>query len=299
LKPYCVCVKAVIVIVQILLRKISVSDILPWSKLTEAAMTRIRSPGYPSISLSEAIELTSKIFASNRHNTTDREAAVKDMGYSGVTGQSAKMLADLAHFGLVQRSGKGGISVTDVAARILHPHNPQEKRQALLEAAYSPELFSEIRANWPDGFVSENSLKAYLMRKGFATAAVQPAIKAYLDTYGFLQQEDATESHRFEGRTDRESPDVGGSKEPGASEPPSQARVASQEARATPNPGVQLMSGERVVFVEEGGPSQYLKLVACGELDATMLEALEDYVKRQKKRLPQTAASKTPEPDSP
>ena len=48
------------------------------------------------------------------------------------------------------------------------------------------------------------------------------------------------------------------------------------------------MSGERVVFVEESGPSQYLKLVANGELDETMLEALEDYVKRQKKRLANT-----------
>ncbi len=45
------------------------------------------------------------------------------------------------------------------------------------------------------------------------------------------------------------------------------------------------MSGERIVFVEESGPAQYLKLIANGELDETMLEALEDYIKRQKKRL--------------
>ena len=48
------------------------------------------------------------------------------------------------------------------------------------------------------------------------------------------------------------------------------------------------MSGERVVFVEESGPAQYLKLVANGDLDETMLEALEDYVKHQKKRLANT-----------
>ena len=45
------------------------------------------------------------------------------------------------------------------------------------------------------------------------------------------------------------------------------------------------MSGERVVFVEESGPDQYLKLVAAGSLDDTLLEALEDFIKRQKKRL--------------
>jgi len=48
---------------------------------------------------------------------------------------------------------------------------------------------------------------------------------------------------------------------------------------------VKLMAGERVVFTEENSPANYLKLVASGDVDGTMLEALEDYVKRQKKRL--------------
>ena len=51
------------------------------------------------------------------------------------------------------------------------------------------------------------------------------------------------------------------------------------------------MEGERVVFTEEGTPPNYLKLVASGEIDDSMLEALESYVNRQKKRLglqPQT-----------
>ena len=45
------------------------------------------------------------------------------------------------------------------------------------------------------------------------------------------------------------------------------------------------MEGERVVFFEEGGPTQYVKLIASGVMDESLLEALEDYIKRQKKRL--------------
>ena len=45
------------------------------------------------------------------------------------------------------------------------------------------------------------------------------------------------------------------------------------------------MEGERVVSVEESSPATYLKIIASGELDESLLEALEDYVKRQKKRL--------------
>jgi hypothetical protein len=51
------------------------------------------------------------------------------------------------------------------------------------------------------------------------------------------------------------------------------------------------MDGERVVFTEESNPQNYLKLVASGDVDETMLEALEDYVKRQKKRLVTKAAA--------
>jgi hypothetical protein len=45
------------------------------------------------------------------------------------------------------------------------------------------------------------------------------------------------------------------------------------------------MAGERIVFTEETNPQQYVKLVASGEVDETLLDALQDYVKRQKKRL--------------
>lgn len=46
-----------------------------------------------------------------------------------------------------------------------------------------------------------------------------------------------------------------------------------------------LMEGERVVFTEETSPQTYIKLVANGTVDDILLEALEDYVKRQRKRL--------------
>jgi hypothetical protein len=45
------------------------------------------------------------------------------------------------------------------------------------------------------------------------------------------------------------------------------------------------MEGERVVFTEETDPQTYVKLVASGAVDDSLLEALEDYVKRQRKRL--------------
>ena len=47
------------------------------------------------------------------------------------------------------------------------------------------------------------------------------------------------------------------------------------------------MHGERVVFTEENDPQTYVKVIASGVMDDALLEALEDYVKRQRKRLQQ------------
>ena len=52
-----------------------------------------------------------------------------------------------------------------------------------------------------------------------------------------------------------------------------------------PKGQVRVMDGERVAFTEESQPGQYLKLIASGDVDDFMLEALEDYVKRQRRRL--------------
>jgi len=52
---------------------------------------------------------------------------------------------------------------------------------------------------------------------------------------------------------------------------------------------VKVMEGERIVFTEESAPQRYIKLVASGDVDESLLDAIEDYVKRQKKRLQREA----------
>jgi len=129
------------------------------------------------------------------------------------------------------------------------------------------------------------------MRNGFASVAVDPAIKSYTQTYGFLQQEGATESHRPDPPAAQNSPEGPADRVTVQDERhavatphavPALSPMPQQQQRAE---GVKMMDGERVVFVEEGGPSQYLKVVASGDLDENLLEALEDYIKRQKRRL--------------
>jgi hypothetical protein len=53
------------------------------------------------------------------------------------------------------------------------------------------------------------------------------------------------------------------------------------------------MASERIAFIQEANPGQYLKLIASGDVDDGLLEALEDFVKRQRKRL--SAAQAAPD----
>lgn len=256
-------------------------------------MTRVRSPGYPAISLPQALDITRKLHDHNRTNPIDREAAAKDIGYTGLTGQSAKILSSLQHYGLVDKAGKGGVRVARLAVDILHPVSPAGRKAALREAAFTPDLFHALASHFSDGVPSENSLRSYLMRVNFSSVAITPAVTSFLETYRFLQQEGASESLDATTGTDlvlSASDDLEGDEQMETQQPTGR-EVAPRPA----HPAATLGPNERVVYVEEGGPGQYLKLVASGELDDYLLEAIEDFVKRQRKRLDK-AVKDEPEP---
>ena len=247
-------------------------------------MTRVRSPGYPSISLPQAIDIIKKLHDHNRTNAIEREAAAKDLGYTGLTGQSAKILSGLQHYGLVEKAGKGGIRVSRTAVDIIHPVNASGRKAALREAAFTPGLFHALAERFSDGVPSENALRSYLMRENFSSAAITPAVSSFLETYHFLQQEGAGESLDADVGTDlvlSGSDIIEGDDIIEAYEQPQGRDMAPRQPSALGGQGV----NERVVYVEEGGPGQYLKLVASGDLDDYLLEAIEDFVRRQRKRL--------------
>ena len=75
-------------------------------------------------------------------------------------------------------------------------------------------------------------------------------------------------------------PPEGGSGGTGDGDPePASSRQRGPVARNSASPG------ERVVFAEEADGGRSLKLIASGDIDADMLEALEDFIKRQKRRV--------------
>lgn len=182
-------------------------------------MAKLRSPNYPDIDIQQAIDLIGKLYTANRTFPMDRDVAAKEMGYSGLTGPSAKKIASLIQYGLLDKHAKNEVKVSRVAEAILHPDDQTQKEENLQVSAYMPSLFADLRERFPGGVPSESNLKSYLLKQGFSDRAVGPAIRAYLGTCSYVEKKESYESHgstsvemsespvnqRFTGDSDMES----------------------------------------------------------------------------------------------
>ena len=146
-------------------------------------MARVRSPNYPALSLKEALQKVGQVFERERQHPASREVVMKGMGYSGVNGASLSALSAARKYGLLVQQGRGeDYTVTDLAVTILHPHSPEEKAEAVRKAAFAPALFAELLTHYKGDIPSDDNLRAYLVRRGFATAALSGVIQSFRET---------------------------------------------------------------------------------------------------------------------
>ena len=106
-----------------------------------------------------------------------------------------KVLAALIQFGLLEKTGKGDVKVTQRAVEILHGIDPADRNEAMLEAAFSPQLFQDIHNRFTDGIPSEGVIRSYLIQQDFMDAAIGPAISAFMETYRSVEHIRDSESH--------------------------------------------------------------------------------------------------------
>ncbi|MFN3475739.1 MAG: hypothetical protein ACK4ZW_16995 [Blastomonas sp.] len=158
-------------------------------------MTRQRSPSYPGLPLNQAVDLVEKIHRTCRTNIISREDAAKEMGYSGLTGRSLKVLSGLLQFGLLEKAGKGDVKVTRRAVEILHGIDQADRDEAKMEAALAPQLFRDIHERFPEGIPPESAIRSFLIKQDFMDVAIGPAINAFLETYRWVEDIRESEIH--------------------------------------------------------------------------------------------------------
>lgn len=157
----------------------------------EGEMAKARSPEYPAIGLGEAINKAKQVYGKDYQNKLSKAVIAEHMGYKSLSGTSLPILASLSKYGLLE--GRGDEThISDLALAIIaHERGTPERGAAIKTAAASPELFSELDRQFPNGKASDAALRSYLLNRKFIPSAADTAIRSYRETKELVNAESA------------------------------------------------------------------------------------------------------------
>jgi hypothetical protein len=237
-----------------------------------------RSPAYPGISLSEAIEKARALYNAEGKYAAPMPSAFKAWGFSEKSSGGRETRAALRYFGLISIEGDsetGKVKLTDDAYRVIMDtrEDQTEKNTIVRRLALTPAIHQKLAAQYPEGIKSDSTAVHFLMfDEGYSPTAAAQLIEEFKAT--------ATFSRLFEPDTILDKQETGS-----ANDRPAPVKQGEPAVQTAAKGQVKLMQSERVAFTEESNANVYVKLVISGEVDDLLLDALDAYVKRQRKRL--------------
>jgi hypothetical protein len=253
---------------------------------------RDRSPAYPSIPLGAAIErlISFEAYFKRHPAPLDKMGLAWNVAAKG--SQADQIASALKQFGFIESEGVKGARqavLSDDGRTYLRANQDAIKQEILRRAALRPKSIATMWNLWgADRPPDPVALDTLTMKHDFSDRGAPLFLKVYDATidYAGLSGSDKVQANDGEWGAEDQSGEAE------AEIQPKSGLILSKTPPAAASQGkVKVMDGERVAFTEEGQPGQYLKLIASGDVDDSMLEALEDFVKRQRKRL---AAPKAP-----
>jgi hypothetical protein len=250
---------------------------------------RIRSPNYPALSLPEAINRATALYRVQHTHAAPREVVARGMGYSTLNGASASAISALHKYGLLERAGDE-IKISDRMMRILHPQSTDERGLAIHEAARSVQLFEELDERFPGRMPNDDLLRNYLVRKGFAPAAVSSVILAYRETSELVSREAGPHDSPEQAQEHADMMTA--------------AAVSSAETARQSSPAIALGKGasdERPIGRYDYEDGSYVRIVAGGDIDTEaaleMVETLIDLKRKELARRKSTVSAVTTDPE--
>jgi len=155
----------------------------------------MRSPNYPALTLSDAVEAVKILWEKEKKTAVDVQTIATAWGYSSVSGRVRTKLGALRKYGLVDDT-PNGTKVSDLAVRIIYAdQNSEDQLAALREAALRPSLFRELYESHSEA--SENAIKSYLVvKKGFSDAGAKEAARSFHATVEVSQLEGSSYTPR-------------------------------------------------------------------------------------------------------
>lgn len=233
-----------------------------------------RSRAYPVMPLEEALN---RIESINRNlginGQFNRESLAVGMGYTSLNGASARRVAALVHYGLLNRE-KDQYYLSPLAKQYLLPVNDGDKEAATREAALSPTLFAEIYESFRGQVIPKQFVNRLIQEFGIQQKAapdVERIFKSTVETAGILLSNGILSSETTLATT-ASKPDAPANTNTNASGSTAQPSENSQSPAPTGYLSVKLPSGLIVSYSQD-----LASAFAFGTFGAE-LKALDDAV---------------------
>ncbi|MCX6827810.1 MAG: hypothetical protein NT002_00775 [candidate division Zixibacteria bacterium] len=178
---------------------------------TKVKKARHRSPNYPSLSLTKALEKVKQIYDVYKTNWIPERTAHETWGNAAFGSQGLLSIAALKAYGLIQVDGTGKdrkISISETSRRILL--DPDESDDLLSQCALLPPIHKEIW-DYYSGFLpkNDNDLRKYLLlEKHFNELSVDSFIAQLRSTIALTKPESDVKLSKDE-QDEEKSPDKG------------------------------------------------------------------------------------------
>lgn len=139
-----------------------------------------RSPNYPSLTFTEALECARKIWDKDRRHPVTKDVAAVHMGYSKASGATIPIMASLRRYGLMEPSGKELRITEDAQFIFLHEEDNDDRAEKIRQLAMKPVLFGDVIKRFGVPLPSDATLRAKLQHewKFASSAAADTFIRA-------------------------------------------------------------------------------------------------------------------------
>ncbi len=250
---------------------------------------RFRSPPYPQIVLSKAIERARDLYDQVHRHAASVPVVAGAWGIKETTGTLWTTAASLLQYGLLIDEGSGDkrkFQLTDAAFRILLDPDPasEKRRIALQKAAISPKIHAELWEKFKDAAqVSDALLKGYLTldrrdegKAPYSDTAADEVIRVYRDAISFagLSNSDIISNENLVKDVDLTNPPNEEPKKvaPISSTPPD-AKDGGALARKTVSPPT-IADGERELTSGLLSRGASFRLIVSGRIGVKELDTL-------------------------
>jgi hypothetical protein len=168
-----------------------------------------RSPGYPMISLDEAIQKAKTLWDKDKNNPIPLAAAYEHLGYESKGGYAARIIAALKKFELISEK-QNVIKLTEDAVDLaLHDHSDERYIDIVKKLALKPSIYEIIFNKYNGAIPSDSTLRIELIKEHeFNPESVDNFISSFRKTIEFAG---LSQNHKEleTGGKDRIPPDKG------------------------------------------------------------------------------------------